>query len=106
MLVAISMPDRTKNAIPSMGRLASAWLPDAMTSSTSLAAYGFKPSRAMITLEKRPGRRSSSSKAAAVAAEGFHLIEGMVACPGSRRLTGNGDRSAAHVTSAGKARPG
>jgi hypothetical protein len=46
------MPDRTKNAIPSTVRLASAWLPDAMSSSTSLAACGSSPSRAMITLVK------------------------------------------------------
>ena len=37
------------------------------------------------------------------AGRGFHLIEGMVTCPACGKLvTGNGDRPAAHVASAGK----
>ena len=48
------MADRVKNAIPSTVRLASAWLPDAMSRSTSLAACGSSPSRAMSTFLKEP----------------------------------------------------
>ena len=62
------------------------------------------------------GRRSHSAHATPVPEQvgpdrtartprwpGFHLIEGMVTCPACEKLvTGNGDRPAAHVTSAGK----
>jgi hypothetical protein len=43
------MADRTKNAAPSAVRLASAWLPGAMSPFTSLATCGFSLSRVMMT---------------------------------------------------------
>lgn len=52
--------------------------------------------------DRETGRQEQQQAATAVTG-GFHLIEGMVACPAHERLvTGNGDRPAAHVTSAGK----